>query len=298
MRANLRTGRWLAIAFLASLAAGGARAQGTGDVGGDGGASAIVSPTGNALGPIRRSEPRSEVALSLGAAVTDQPGTVVGNVPVPSRYGLQRGALELEGSWSPSRSWEVFGTLNALAFRWLMVGPQGKDLSDVTVGSTTVGATWAPISLPGGRLDGGLFVRLLLPTSQEVNGVHAWGAQQGLTFRGMATRWLAWFGGASFRVSQSWGTVDTPTGPHGANGAWTGGSASAGLVLAPAAWLRVVAQCAGNVPFTRGSGQLTPGIAFRFLQGSFGAEIAGTLPVIGRMRTFGTVARVSWRLGG
>jgi hypothetical protein len=72
----------IALALLASFTADVARAQDAGagasagdagdpgsggDAGGDGGAAAFVSPASNALVAIRRSEPRTEVALSLGA---------------------------------------------------------------------------------------------------------------------------------------------------------------------------------------------------------------------------------------
>jgi hypothetical protein len=224
---------------------------------------------------------------------------------VPSRNGLQRGALDLEGSWAPSRRWEVFATLSAMAFRSLLVGAQnqspllgGRNVGDLTLGSATVGATWVPVSLPRGRFDGGLFLRFLLPTSLEVKGVHAWGVQPGLTFRGVATSWLAWFGGASFRVGQSWGSITDPfLGTRSADATQTGASASLGLVLVPAPWVRIVAQCSMNLPFGRGTDQLSPGAAVRFVDGPLAAEIGGTVPLLGQVRTLGTLARVSWRLG-
>jgi hypothetical protein len=299
----------IALALLASFAAGGARAQDAeggaaggeagdtgsgGDDGGDGGAAAFVSPASNALVAIRRSEPRSEVALSLGAAVVDQPAHVTPLGTIPYRNGLQRGAVELEGSWAPATRWEVFATVNAMAFRWLLVG--GTEQRQLTLGSTTVGTTWVPVSLPGGRLDAGLFLRVLLPTSQEVDGVHVWGFQPGLTFRGVATRWLTWFGGASFRGSQTWGSITTSVTTRSANQTQTGASAMLGVAFVPAPWLRLVAQCAGNLPFGRGSDQLSPGLAFRFVNGPFGAEIGASIPLLGQTRTFSSMARVSWRL--
>ena len=280
----------VALALLTTLAAGEAAAQDAGD----GGADAIVSPASNALVAIRRSEPRSEVALSLGAAVVDAPaGTAFGRV-IPYRDGLQRGAFELEGSWAPGPRWEVFATMNAMAFRWLVVG--GQNDSQLSFGSTTTGATWVPISLPAGRLDAGCFVRLLWPTSQELKGVHVWGAQPGLTFRGVATRWLAWYGGLSFRVSHTWGDIAVPGGEISAVGTQTGMSAMAGVAFVPAPWLRVVAQLSGNLRFGRVNDQLSPGLAFRLVNGPFAAEIGATIPVLGHARAFGTVARVSWRL--
>ncbi len=264
--------RLIALAMAGLLVSGGASA----DDGGDVGSSAIASPTSNALVAIRRSEPRSEVAAMLGAAVVDQPQV----------SGLARAVLELEGSWAPSPRWELFATVNPVAYRWIHVG--GQLNTRLTLGSTTVGATWAPVSLPGGRLDGGIFLRVLLPTSQEVPGTHAWGVQSGLTLRGVAARWLAWFGGVSFRVTRAWGSAATGTRP--------GMSAAAGLAFVPAPWLRVVAQISGNVPFGGGYDQLSPGVGVRFVQGPFGADLGAVLPLGGPLHPFSAVARVSWRL--
>jgi hypothetical protein len=264
-----------------------------GDGGGDGGAAAFVSPASNALVAIRRSEPRTEIALSLGASVVDAPARVTPLGTIPHRDGLQRGALELEGSWAPSPRWELFATVNAMAFRWLVVG--GTEQRQLTFGSTTVGSTWVPVSLPGGRLDAGLFLRVLAPTSQEVNGVHVWGVQPGLTFRGVATRWLAWFGGASFRVTQTWGSITTGVTTRSADQTQTGMSAMLGIAFVPASWLRVVAQFSGNLPFGLGSDQLSPGLGFRFVNGPLAAEIGASVPLLGQARTFNSMARVSWR---
>jgi hypothetical protein len=113
--------------LLGLLAAGPARAQESG--GDDGGAAALVSPTTSALVAIRRSEPRSEVALSVGAAVVNQ----------PSRSGLQRGAVELSGSWAPSRQWELFATFNVTAIRSLTI--DGQSVNQLRVGAMTLGPT-------------------------------------------------------------------------------------------------------------------------------------------------------------
>jgi hypothetical protein len=278
----------VALALLITFAAREATAQDAG------GADAIVSPASNALVAIRRSEPRSEVALSLGAAIVDATERTAFGRVIPYRDGLQRGAFELEGSWAPGPRWEVFATVNALAFRWLVVG--GQNDTQLSFGSTTTGATWVPISLPGGRLDAGCFVRVLWPTSQELKGVQVWGAQPGLTFRGVATRWLAWYGGVSFRVSHTWGDIAVPGASISAVGTQTGMSALAGVAFVPAPWLRIVAQLSGNLRFGRTNDQLSPGLAFRLVNGPFAAEIGATLPVLGQTRAFGTVARVSWRL--
>jgi len=292
----VRRPRSLALAATAALlAAGMARAQEVGptDIGGDG-AAAIVSPTSNALVAIRRSEPRTEVALGVGATVIDSPAVPGPPLPLPPRNGLQRGALELEGSWAPSPRLELFTTLNALAFRWLVVNGQGQ--SQLALGPMTVGTTWMPISLPGRRLDAGVFLRVLLPTSSELQGVRAWGIQPGLTFRGVATRWLAWFGGLSFRVSQSWGAVATPAGALDADTTLTGGSAMLGLALVPAPWLRVVAQCSGSLPFERGYRTASPALGVRFVSGNLGADLGAGVSLGTPARLFTAVARVSWRL--
>ena len=210
---------------------------------------------------------------------------------------MQRGALELEGSYAPSRQWEIFATVNALAVRWLLIG--GREDQAIALGSMTVGATWVPISLPRGVLVGGLFVRILLPTSQELPGAHAWGAQTGLTFRGVLAPWLAWYGGASFRAGTSWGSFVTPLGvTRSAEGTQTGVSATLGIAFVPAPWLRLVAQCNGNIPFELGRDQITPGVAARLVNGPFAAELGAMIPVLGQTRTIGAVARVSWRFDG
>lgn len=296
--------RTLAPALLAALAlatAGPARAQdaGAGDVG-DGGAAAIVSPTSNALVAIRRSEPRSELALSVGATVVDSPAIPAPPVTLPPRNGLQRGALELEGSWAPVPTLEVFTTLNALAFRWLLVsGPAGpQSQSQARLGAMTVGATWVPLSLPGRRLDAGGFLRVLLPTSNEVQGVRAWGFQPGLTFRGVALPWLAWFGGVSFRASWSWGGVATPAGVLDADMTLTGTSATLGLAVVPSAWLRLVAQCSGSLAFQRGYDVVSPALGVRFVAGRLGADLGMGLSFGSPARLFTGVGRVTWRLDG
>ena len=285
--------RSLACATLSCLllAAGPARADM--DVG-DVGAAAIVSPASNALVAIRRSEPHSEVALSIGAAATDQSRHEIDGFVVPARNGLQRAALELQGSWAPARTWELFATFNGLAGRWILVN--GNEQHQVALGATTVGATWVPISLPRGRLDGGFFVKLLLPTSQEIDDVHAWGGQAGVTLRGMAAPWLAWFGGASFRASQTWGSVATPLGRRDVNGGHTGASATVGCAIVPAAWVRIVLQGTGSFPFDFGTSSFTPGLGVRFVNGNFAAEVGVGVPLGNFGPTLGGVGRVSWRL--
>ncbi len=260
---------------------------------GDVGAAAIVSPSSNALVAIRRSEPRSEVGLSFGATVTDQSRHDVDGFVIPARNGLQRAALELQGSWAPARTWELFATFNGLAARWLLVN--GRDVREVTLGSSTVGATWVPISLPRGALDGGVFLRVLLPTSQEIDDVRAWGVQPGITLRGVAARWLAWFGGASFRLSQTWGSVATPVGVRSANGVHTGASVTAGVAFVPSSWVRVVVQGTGSFPFDFGRSSFSPGAGVRFVEGAFAAEVGVGVPLGGFGPTVGWVGRVSYR---
>jgi hypothetical protein len=261
---------------------------------GDIGAAAIVSPAANALVAIRRSEPRSEVALSIGAVVTDQSAHDIDGFVVPARNGLARAALELQGSWAPARTWELFATFNGLAGRWFLVN--GTDHHDLALGAATVGATWVPVSLSRGRLDGGVFLRVLLPTSQEIDDVHAWGLQPGLTLRGMAAPWLAWFGGASFRVSQTWGSVATPVGTRSANGFHTGASATAGLAFVPASWVRLVVQGTGSFPFDFGRTSFTPGFGVRLVQGAFAAEVGVGVPLGSFGPAVSGVGRVSFRL--
>ena len=294
--------RALAATLLVTAAlapAGPALAQDAGDFG-DGGAAAIVSPTSNALVAIRRSEPRSELALSLGATVVDSPAIAAPPVTLPPRNGLQRGAVELEGSWAPVPRLELFSTLNALAFRWLLVsGPGGpQSQSQARVGAMTVGATWVPVSLPGRRLDAGGFLRVLLPTSNEVQGVRAWGFQPGLTFRGVALPWLAWFGGVSFRASWTWGEVATPAGLLDADMTLTGTSATLGLAVVPSPWMRLVAQCSGSLPFQRGYEVVSPALGVRFVAGRLGADLGVGLTFGSPAHLFTGVGRVTWRLDG
>jgi hypothetical protein len=235
-----------------------------------------VSPTTNALVAIRRSEPRSEVAALVGAASVD----------APMVSGLARAVLQLEGSWAPSRRWELFATVNPLSYRWVHVAGQLSTL--LAFGSTTLGATWVPISLPRGLLDGGCFVRVLLPTSAEAPGTHAWGGQAGFTFRGVALPWLGWFAGGSLRVTRAWGTrIDETRG---------GASASAGVAFVPSPWLRVVGQASGNVPFGGPPATIAPVIAVRFVEGALGADLGLTQTYGAPLRPVTAFARVSWRL--
>ncbi len=302
---SIRAFRALAPGLAAAAAiasAGPARAQDAGptDIGGDGGVASIVSPTSNALVAIRRSEPRSELALSVGATVVDSPAISAPPITLPPRNGLQRGAVEVEGSWAPVRTLEVFGTLNVLAFRWLLVsvpgGPQAQ--SQARIGPMTVGATWVPLSLPGRRLDAGGFLRVLLPTSNEVQGVRTWGFQPGITLRGVALPWLAWFGGVSFRASWSWGSVSTPAGVLDADMALTGSSATLGVAFVPASWVRLVAQCSGSLPFQRGYDVVSPAIGVRFVAGRLGADLGMGLTFGSPAQAFTAVGRVTWRLDG
>ncbi len=291
----------LAAAFaLASAALVRAQDAGAGDIGGDGGVASIVSPTSNALVAIRRSEPRSELALSVGATVVDSPAVSAPPLTLPPRNGLQRGAVEVEGSWAPAPTLEVFGTLNVLAFRWLLVsGPAGsQSQSQVRVGPMTVGATWVPLSLPGRRLDAGGFLRVLLPTSNEVQGVRTWGLQPGLTLRGVALPWLAWFGGVSYRSSWSWGAVSTPAGDLDADLTLTGSSATLGLAVVPASWVRLVAQCSGSLAFQRGYDVVSPALGARFVAGRLGADLGFGLTFGSPAQLFTAVGRVTWRLDG
>ncbi len=265
MAARLR----LAAALALALVAGGAVAQEI-DPG------PAVSPTTNALVAIRRSEPRSEVATLVGAASVD----------APMVNGLARAVLQLQGSWAPSRRWELFATVNPVSYRWVHVRGQLSTL--LAFGSTTLGATWVPVTLPAGRLDGGLFVQLLLPTSEEIPGTHAWGGQVGLTFRGVALPWLGWFGGASLRVVRAWGDrIDETRG---------GASAAAGIAFVPSPWVRVVAQASGNVPFGGPPATIAPVLALRFVEGAFGADLGLTQTYGAPLRPVTGFARVSWRL--
>jgi hypothetical protein len=237
-----------------------------------------ASPTTNALVPIRRSEPHSEVALVMGGASVDSPAV----------SGLGRAVLQLEGSWAPARTWELFATVNPVAYRWLQV--RGQTSALLAFGSTTLGATWVPIALPQGRLVGGFFVRVLLPTSEELPGNHAWGGQAGVTLRGVALPWLAWYGGASLRVTQAWGTrIDETRG---------GASAAAGLAFVPATWLRVMAQASGNAPFGGPPATIAPALAVRFVQGAFAADVGVTQTFGAALRPIAGFARMSWRLDG
>ncbi|HET8732825.1 MAG TPA: hypothetical protein VFM45_03525 [Anaeromyxobacteraceae bacterium] len=237
-----------------------------------------ASPTTNALVPIRRSEPHSEFALVMGGASVDSPAV----------SGLGRGVLQLEGSWAPARTWELFATVNPVAYRWLQV--RGQTSALLAFGSTTLGATWVPVALPQGRLVGGAFVRVLLPTSEELPGNHAWGGQAGFTARGVVLPWMAWFAGASLRVTQAWGTrIDETRG---------GASAAAGLAFVPAPWMRVMAQALCNAPFGGPPATIAPALAVRFVQGDFAADLGVTQTFGAQLRPIAAFARMSWRLDG
>lgn len=231
----------------------------------------------DALGPVRRAGPRSEVALGIvGGLILDEPGF----------YGMAQGALRLEGSWAITPRWEVFAGLEALQFRYVQNATLGD--TSYTLGTLTVGVTWVVLSLPDGRLDLSPFVALLLPTSLEYRNTRVLGGEAGASLRGAATSWLDWYAGASFPVT---GTVS-----DAGNQVRAGASLVAGGSWTPARWFRLSAQLTAGFPFGHPMEQMAAGLGLRFAAGRLGIELDGIVPFAGTSRfAVGALFRATWR---
>jgi hypothetical protein len=234
----------------------------------------------DALGPVRRAVPRSEVSFGVGGGlILDEPGF----------YGMAQGALRLEGSWAITPSWEVFAGLEALQFRYVQNATLGG--TSYTLGSLTAGGTWLALSLPGGRLDLAPFVAILLPTSLEYRNTRVIGGEVGISLRGAATSWLDGFAGASLPIT---GTVS-----DAGNQVRSGASLVAGGSWTPWAWFRLSAQLTASFPFGSPMEQLAAGLGLRFAAGRVGIEVDGILPFAGTSRfDAGALLRAAWRLDG
>jgi hypothetical protein len=232
------------------------------------------------FGGIRRADPRSEVGLAAGAAaIIDEPGF----------YGMAQGALRVEGSWAVTTAWEVSGGLDALQFRYV----QNATLQETswTLGSLTLGATWRPVSLPGGELDVAIFAGMLLPTSLEYRNARVWGGELGASLRGQATSWLAWYGGVAFPVI---GAV-----ADAGSQARASATAAAGASWTPAAWFRLTLEIDARLPFGKPVEQVAAGLGLRFAAGRLGIELDGLLPFAGTSRfDVAALLRAAWRLDG
>ena len=230
------------------------------------------------LGPVRRAEPRSEVALGLGGGlILDEPGF----------YGMAQGALRLEGSWAITPRWEVFAGLEALQFRYVQTATLGD--TSYTLGALSAGGTWRALSRPDGRLDLAPFVALLFPTSLEYRNTRVLGGVAGVSLRGAATSWLDWYAGASLPIT---GTLS-----DAGNQVRAGAELVAGGSWTPARWFRLSAQLTAGFPFGHPMEQLAAGLGLRFAAGRFGVELDGILPLAGTSRfDAGALLRAAWRI--
>jgi hypothetical protein len=231
----------------------------------------------DALGPVHRAEPRSEVALGVGGAlILDEPGF----------FGMAQGALRLEGSWAITPGWEVFAGLEALQFRYVQNATLGA--TTYTLGALTAGGTWLALTLPDERLDLAPFVALLFPTSLEYRNARVLGGEVGLSLRGEATSWLDWYAGGSLPVT---GTVS-----DAGSQVRAGASLVAGGSWTPWRWFRLSAQLTASFPFGHPMEQLAAGLGLRFAAGRFGIELDGILPFAGTSRfDAGALLLASWR---
>jgi hypothetical protein len=219
----------------------------------------------DALGPVRRAAPRSEVALGIGGGlILDEPGF----------YGMAQGALRIDGSWAVTPRWEVFAGLDALQLRYVQNATLGE--TTYTLGTLTAGGTWLALSLPDGRLDLAPFVALLFPTSLEYRNTRVLGGEVGISLRGAAASWLDWYAGASLPVT---GTVS-----DAGNQVQAGASLVAGGSWTPWRWLRLSVQLTASFPFGHPMEQLAAGLGLRFAAGRFGFELDGILPFAGTSR--------------
>jgi hypothetical protein len=237
-----------------------------------------IAASVDVLGQVPGAGPRSDVALGLGAGlVLDEPGF----------YGMAQGSLRVEGRWAVTPRWEVSVLLDALQFRYV----QNATLTgtNLTLGALTAGVTWLALSGPEARLDLAPFARLLLPTSLEYRNTRVLGGEAGVSLRGAATSWLAWYAGAAFPVT---GTVS-----DAGNQVRAGASAVAGGSWTPARWFRLSLQLTGSFPFGDPVQQIAAGLGLRFAAGRMGIELDGVLPFAGSSRFDGAVLlRGAWRL--
>ena len=231
----------------------------------------------DALGPVRRAAPRSEVALGIGGGlILDEPGF----------YGMAQGALRIDGSWAITPRWEVFAGLEVLQFRYVQNAT--LDETTYTLGALTAGGTWLALSLPDGRLDLAPFVALLFPTSLEYRNTRVLGGEVGVSLRGAATSWLDWYAGASLPIT---GTVS-----DAGNQVQAGAALVAGGSWTPWPWFRLSAQLAASFPFGHPMEQLAAGMGLRFAAGRFGIELDGILPFAGTSRfEAGALLRAAYR---
>ena len=231
-----------------------------------------------ALGPVRRAEPRSEVALGVGGGlILDEPGF----------YGMAQGALRVDGSWAITPRWEVFAGLEAVQIRYVQNATLGE--TSVTLGALTAGATWLALAEPDGRLDLAPFAALLFPTSLEYREARVLGGELGVSLRGAATSWLAWYAGASVPV--------TGTASDAGNQMRAGAALAAGGSWTPARWFRLSAQLGAHFPFGDPTEQLAAGLGLRFAAGRLGVELDGILPFAGTSRfDAGALLRAAWRI--
>ena len=231
----------------------------------------------DALGPVRRAAPRSEVALGIGGGlILDEPGF----------YGMAQGALRIDGSWSITPRWEVFAGLEALQVRYVQNATLGE--TSYTLGALTAGGTWLALSLPDGRFDLAPFVALLFPTSLEYRNTRVLGGEVGSR---SGARPPPGSTGTPARPSRSPGPPPTPATRSQAGAAFVAGGS-----WTPWPWFRLSAQLAASFPFGHPTEQLAAGLGLRFAAGRFGIELDGILPFAGTSRfDAGALLRSAYR---
>lgn len=243
-------------------------------------------PTGPVLAPLldgglgraHRVCGRSEIAVRGGGLLA---------IDKPNFYGRVTAGLNLEGSYAPTRTTEVFAGLEALRFDTVISSLAASRLG---LGHTYLGA--AHRSVLGERTSLGVNGKLVLPTAPGLYH-NAWPVSVDLGFAGQftATRRLYLHGQI--------GLLATFVASRIAPSVRLGAALTGGAEFLPIRRLAIAADLHTLVGYTDVLDAVAGAVALR-TSGlrRFGLELAGTFPFAGRLRTQAAVMlRVSVYLG-
>lgn len=243
-------------------------------------------PTGPVLAPLldgglgraHRVCGRSEVAVRGGGLLA---------IDKPDFYGRVTAGLNLEGSYAPTRTTEVFAGLEALRFDTVISSLAASRLG---LGHTYLGA--AHRSVLGERTSLGVNGKLVLPTAPGLYH-NAWPVSLDLGFAGQfaPTGWLHFHGQI--------GLLATVVASRVAPSVRLGAALTGGAEFLPIRRLAIAADLHTMVGYTDVLDTVAGAVALR-TSGlrRFGLELAGTVPFAGRLRTQAAVMlRASVYLG-
>lgn len=225
------------------------------------------------LGTGRRVCPRTEIGLG---------GRFGAIIDTPDFYGAIAAQGVLYGSYALRDTTELFGTLEFFTFTFAQNAVLTS--TQMTLGNATVGAT--QVLYRGETLVAGVTLRALLPTSFEVPGSRALGAELGANASWRPLKWLE--GHAYLGSDFTLGVGRGPALPRG------GATLIAGVALAPFDWFALVVDVNGHLgPLS----YLAPAFALRFKIASLGIDLNATLPLAGTdRRDFIAGLRLNWRI--